>query len=129
MGPEFAVTDEGVRALSAALAGGGGARGDERKGSTQARLLLPKLLSITLTVLGKGATMPGMTSLVHALLWACPLLEELKMTPCWDPAARDTDLMREATELAMSDMVSAANARRGEEGKVLSVSFIDDLYL
>ena len=75
----IAVLDEGVRALAEAMAGGRREEGILLKGGGQGRMLLPKLLTLTLNVFGLKANEPEVTALLHALLWACPRLERLDM--------------------------------------------------
>lgn len=59
-----------------------------------------------------------MTALLHALLWACPLLEKLDMhIPHLD----------DGMYLAMDGMVTAVNEKRCEEEGQLTASFyVDD---
>lgn len=95
------VSDEGMRALAEAMAGGRREEGNEWRGEAQRGFVLPKLLRVYLTVPGDGATMPQVTALEDALFWACPRLEEL-----------DTIMLTEEMMDAVIDMAEAANARR-----------------
>lgn len=103
-----------MRALAEAMADGRREEGNERRGEAQRGFVMPKLLSVYLTVLGDGATMPQVIiALVDALFWACPLLEDL-----------NTIMLTEETMDAVIDMTEAARAAC-EGSRSLDVSFQD----
>ena len=107
---EIAVADEGARALIEAVVAGGREGGRRKKTEAQGGSLLPKLLMVHLTVLGRAVTSSTLLTLVRALSRACPLLERLHLMPCWDPDPFGD--MEAALKRAADGWVKAANFRR-----------------
>lgn len=107
------------------MASGDREGGIGEKAEAQGGALLPKLLMVHLTVLGRAVTFRTLLSLVEVFSEACPLLERLHLMPCWVPSLL---LLSEYTETGRGWLGKSCECSTYYGGRAVESKFFEGLH-